>query len=424
MRVKRVKGNALYAQSGGVTAVINATAAGLIEAAREKGISVYAGKNGILGVLTEELIDTTKETAKNIQHLRYTPGGAFGSCRYRLARPDKQNQQEYKRLFEVFSAHNIRYFFYNGGGDSHDTVHKISQMSKALNYPLTCIGIPKTIDNDLPLTDNCPGFGSTAKYIATSVREIGYDLKSMAASSTKIFVFEVMGRHAGWIAAASGLAKQLPDDPPHLILFPEVAFNEDQLLAKTTEAVKKWGYCVIVASEGIKNKQGIFLSDIGCLDAFGHTQLGGVAPVIARTIKKNLGYKYHWAVADYLQRSARHIASKTDLTQAYTLGKAAITFALQGKTDIMTTIIRKSDRPYRWSVGWVELVDVANLEKKLPLNFIAADGFHITDACRDYLSPLIKGEEFPPFNNGLPKYVRLKNILVPKKLASFEVNCQ
>ncbi|MBU0745078.1 MAG: 6-phosphofructokinase [Gammaproteobacteria bacterium] len=409
------KKNAFYAQSGGVTAVINASACGVIETARKHGIKVYAGRNGIIGALTEDLIDTSKESAKNIASLRHTPGGAFGSCRYKL-KSLELHKAEYERLIEVFKAHNIGYFFYNGGGDSQDTIHKVSQMSKIMNYPLICIGVPKTIDNDLPFTDACPGFGSVAKYIATSIREVGYDLLSMSVSSTKIFVMEVMGRNAGWIAAASGLASEKEDESPHIILLPEIAFNEEKFLLKVEKCVKKHGHCSIVVSEGLQSKEGLFLSDVGCVDAFGHVQLGGVAPMIAKLIKHNLGHKYHWAVADYMQRSARHMASKTDVTQAYDLGKAAVLYALKGKNNIMTTIVRKSDKPYRWTISYVDLEKVANVESKMPRNFITPDGFHITEACRRYLSPLIHGEDVPPFKNGLPQFVKLKNLPVKKKL--------
>ena len=415
------KKNAFYAQSGGVTAAINSSACGLIETARKHGIKVYAGKNGIIGALTEDLIDTSKESIKDIAKLRHTPGGAFGSCRYKL-KSLEQNRAEYERLIEVFAAHNIGYFFYNGGGDSHDTIHKISQVSEAMGYSLVCIGIPKTIDNDLPFTDTCPGFGSVAKYIATSIREVGCDLISMAApsstvkSSTKIFVLETMGRNAGWIAAASGLATEEACDPPHIILFPEIPFDEEKFLIKVEHCVKNYSCCAVVVSEGLQNIDGQFLSDVGCIDAFGHVQLGGVAPIIAKLIRHKLGYKYHWAVSDYLQRSARHIASKTDLKQAYDLGAAAVKYALQGKNNIMTIIMRKSDKPYRWTIGWVDLTDVANVEKKMPRDFITLDGFHITNKCRKYLTPLIQGEDPPPFKNGLPQFVKLKNILVTKKL--------
>ena len=409
------KKNAFYAQSGGVTAVINATAAGVIQTARQYKLNVLAGLNGIMGALKEELIDTRKESAKNIALLRYTPGGAFGSCRYKL-KSLEENRAEYERLITVFSAHDIHYFFYNGGGDSQDTTYKISQMAKQMRYPLQCIGIPKTVDNDLPITDNCPGFGSVAKYIAVSIREAGLDVASMAESSTKVFILEVMGRHAGWIAAAGGLAAETEKESPHIILFPEISFDPEKFLARVDQCVKKQGFCTVIVSEGVKNKNGKFLSETHSQDAFGHAQLGGVAPVLAALVNTHLGYKNHWAVADYLQRSARHIASKTDIDQAYAVGKAAVEFALQGKTDIMPVIIRQSDQPYRWTIGETALKKIANKEKFLPGNFISKDGFHITPRCRQYLLPLIQGEDYPVYKNGLPDYVRLKNILVPKKL--------
>jgi ATP-dependent phosphofructokinase / diphosphate-dependent phosphofructokinase len=412
------KKNAFYAQSGGVTAVINATACGVIEAARQhknKIGNVYAGRNGIIGALTEDLIDTSKESSANIRALLHTPAGAFGSCRHKL-KSVTDNRREYERLIEVFKAHDIGYFFYNGGNDSQDTAYKISQFSKSLGYPLTCIGIPKTVDNDLVYTDNCPGFGSVAKYVAVSIREAGFDVASMAATSTKVFILEVMGRHAGWIAAAGGLAAEKTGDAPHLILFPEVTFNPDKFLARVKQSVEKFGYCAIVASEGIRNSSGQFLSESGLKDAFGHSQLGGVAPVLAQMIKDNLKYKYHWAVADYLQRSARHIASQVDVEQSYALGKTAIQYAIVGKNAVMLTIKRTSSTPYRWKIGDVPLEKVANKEKILPKNFISSDGFGITSACRRYLQPLIQGECFPPFKKGLPHYVTLQNISAPKKL--------
>ncbi|MCF6323313.1 MAG: 6-phosphofructokinase [Gammaproteobacteria bacterium] len=418
------KKNAFYAQSGGVTAVINASACGVIETARkhkDKMGKVYAGRDGIIGALTEELIDTSKESARAIAALRHTPGGAFGSCRYKLKGLD-ENRAEYERLIDVFKAHNIGYFFYNGGGDSQDTTHKVSQISKELGYPITCIGIPKTVDNDLPLTDNCPGFGSVAKYVAVSIREASFDVASMCKSSTKVFVMEVMGRHAGWIAAAGGLAAENKGDAPHIILFPEVRFNQTRFLSKVKECVKKYGYCAIVVSEGVRHSKGQFLAESGTKDAFGHAQLGGAAPVVAELIKSKLGYKYHWAVADYLQRAARHIASKSDVDQAYAVGKAAVEFALAGKNAVMTTIVRTSNTPYRWKVGEAKLSRVANVEKMMPASFITKDGFGITPRCRTYLAPLIKGEDYPPYKNGLPQYVQLKKIAVKKRLdAGFNI---
>ena len=417
------KPNAFYAQSGGVTAVINASACGVIETARQhrdKIGKVYAGRNGIIGALTEELIDTSRESAKSIRGLRLTPSGAFGSCRYKLRSFD-ENEREYRRLIEVFAAHGIRYFFYNGGGDSQDTAHKVSQLGVKLGYPMTCIGIPKTVDNDLPFTDCCPGFGSVAKYVAISIREAALDVASMCETSTKVFILEVMGRHAGWIAAAGGLAQDHPGDPPHIILLPEVPFVERKFLRKVKDTVNRCGYCVVVVSEGAQYANGTFVADAGRKDAFGHTQLGGVAPTIANLVHTRLGYKYHWAVADYLQRSARHIASATDVEQAYAMGKAAVKFALAGKNAIMPIVVRKSDRPYRWTVGEVKLSKVANVERKMPKSYISADGFGITAKARRYLAPLIVGEDHPPYVGGLPQYVKLKNQLVAKKLKPFKV---
>lgn len=412
------KKNAFYAQSGGVTAVINASACGVIEAARENSDkigTVYAGRNGIIGALTEDLIDTSLESDADIAALRHTPSGAFGSCRYKLKKVE-DSTAEYERIIEVFKAHDIGYFFYNGGGDSQDTSHKMAIMSEKLGYPITCIGVPKTVDNDLPITDNCPGFGSVAKYVAVSIREAGFDVASMAKTSTKVFVMEVMGRHAGWIAAAGALAAEKEGDSPHIILFPEIVFDQEKFLARVDECVKKYGYCAIVVSEGVQNSDGVFLAEAGGKDAFGHAQLGGVAPVIAEIVKNALGYKYHWAVADYLQRAARHIASKTDVDQAYAVGRAAVEFALAGKNAVMPAIVRTSDEPYQWEIGEALLADVANVEKMLPAEYITEDGFGITEECRKYLQPLIEGEDYPPFKNGLPDYVVLKNESVAKKL--------
>ncbi|WP_416677880.1 6-phosphofructokinase [Candidatus Pseudothioglobus sp. Uisw_016] len=412
--------NAFYAQSGGVTAVINASASGVIETARkhpDKIGTVYAGENGIIGALTENLIDTSVETDADIAALIHTPSGAFGSCRYKM-KSLEANRAEYERLIEVFKAHNIGYFFYNGGGDSADTCLKVSQLSESMGYPIQAIHIPKTVDNDLPVTDNCPGFGSVAKYIAVSTMEASFDVASMAATSTKIFVLEVMGRHAGWIAAAGGL---VDSSIPVVILFPEIDFIEEKFLEKVDMNVKEFGYCTIVVSEGTKWPNGKFLAEQGTRDDFGHAQLGGAAPVVANIVKKALGYKFHWAVADYLQRSARHLASNSDVEQAYALGKAAVEMALDGKNSIMPSIVRLSNNPYRWEIGYGELKDIANVEKMMPENYISEDGFSITKSCREYLLPLIEGENYPPYNNGLPDYVIMQKSKVKKKLPPFEV---
>jgi len=413
-----IRKNAFYAQSGGVTAVINASACGLIETARrhrDKIGKIYAGRDGIIGALTEDMIDVSKESNATIKALRHTPGGAFGSARYKLAGIDK-NRAQYERLIDIFRAHDIGYFFYNGGNDSMDTAQKVSEIAVQLGYPISCIGIPKTVDNDLPVTDCCPGFGSAAKYIAVSTREAALDVASMARTSTKVFVLEVMGRHAGWMAAAGGLAAGSAGDAPHIILFPEIVFDREAFLAKVRITVEKRGYCVIVVSEGVKDGSGKFLAEAGTVDAFGHSQLGGVGPVVAQMTQQAFGFKFHWAVADYLQRSARHIASKVDVDQAYAVGKAAVEFALQGKNAVMPIIVRKSSKPYRWAIGEAPLSAVANQEKKLPRNFISPDGFGITGRCRRYLLPLIGGEGYPPYHNGLPRYATLKGARVRKRL--------
>ncbi|MGB4467360.1 MAG: 6-phosphofructokinase [Azovibrio sp.] len=415
--------NACYAQSGGVTAVINATACGLIETARQHPDrigKVFAGRDGILGVLTEDLIDTTLESDADIARLKHTPGGAFGSCRYKL-KSLEEHKAQYERLIEVCRAHDIGYFFYNGGNDSMDTAWKVSQLAEKMDFPLVCVGIPKTVDNDLAVTDNCPGFGSVAKYVATSMREAGYDVASMARTSTRIFVLEVMGRHAGWITAACGLASEAGGEPPHILLFPEIPFVAEAFLARVQDCVDRFGYCTVAVSEGLREAGGQLIADMGSRDAFGHAQLGGVGQIVAQLIKDRLGYKYHWALADYLQRSARHIASRTDLEQAYAVGVKAVELALAGRNAVMPAIRRLSDAPYAWEIAVAELRDVANVEKKMPRDFISPDGFHITPACRLYLQPLIQGEDFPPFKNGLPDYVRLKNQAVKKQLKAFSV---
>ncbi len=415
------KGNLLYAQSGGVTAVINASAAGVIETARKKGVRVLAARNGIIGALREDLIDTTKESTAAIAALRRTPGGAFGSCRYKL-KSIETSRAQYERLIEVFKAHDIRWFLYNGGNDSADTALKISQIGKALGYPIATIGVPKTVDNDLAVTDCCPGFGSVAKYTAISVQEASLDVESMCESSTKVFVIEVMGRHAGWIAAAAGLAARKAGEPPHVILFPEIAFDEDRFLARVKATVERVGYCTVVVSEGVRNAAGQFLAEAGTRDAFGHTQLGGAAPVIAQLVKSKLGYKYHWALPDYLQRSARHLASKVDAEQAYAVGKAAVEYAMKGQNAVMPVIVRTSDTPYRWKIESAPLEKIANHEKKLPPSYITKDGYGITAAARKYLGPLIRGEDPPKYGkDGIPDYVRLKNVRLKKKLPKYSI---
>ena len=417
------KRNLFYAQSGGVTPVINASAAGVIEAAREYPTrigKVLAGKNGILGALREELIDTSRESRQTIEGLKSTPGGAFGSCRYKM-QSLAENRAEYERLITVFRAHNIGYFLYNGGGDSADTCLKVSQISEQMGYPVQAIHVPKTIDNDLPLTDNCPGFGSVAKYVAISTREAALDIESMCDTSTKVFILEVMGRHAGWIAGASALAANDKGDAPHLILFPEIAFDQEKFLNKVRHSVERYGFCVIVASEGVSTADGRLLSDQGERDAFGHAQLGGLAPLLAGMIKAQLGYKYHWAVADYLQRAARHVASQTDVDQAIALGRAAVKFAMQGANAVMPTVERRSTKPYRWQIGAAPLARVANREKKMPRRFISRDGFGITAAGRAYFEPLIAGEAYPAYKGGMPRYTRLKKILVAKRCEPWKV---
>ncbi|GAB2783262.1 6-phosphofructokinase [Halomonas shantousis] len=416
--------NAFYAQSGGVTAVINASACGVIEACRQHSDQIgkiYAGNFGIIGALTEDLIDVSQESDDAIAALRHTPGGAFGSCRYKL-KDIETHRAQYERLIEVFKAHDIRYFFYNGGGDSADTCLKVSQLSEKMGYPLTAIHVPKTVDNDLPITDNSPGFGSVAKYIATSTREAALDIASMCSTSTKVFILEVMGRHAGWIAAAGALAGNGEGEPPHLVIFPEIDFNREAVMARVEEAVKKYGYCVVVVSEGARYADGTFLADAGSTDAFGHRQLGGVAPALADMVKADLGYKYHWAVADYLQRAARHIASRTDVEQAYAVGQEAVKLALAGKNAMMPAIKRVSEAPYEWRIEAAPLAEVANQEKFMPRDFIREDGFGITEACRRYLQPLIQGEDYPPFENGLPKVAKLKKAKVERKLPEFPMD--
>ena len=418
-----MKGNIFYAQSGGVTPVINATAAGVIDAYNKNKKSfgkLYVGKNGILGALNEELIDISKEDKAQLALLKQTPGGAFGSCRLKLS-DFKKSKKDFDRLYEVFKKHNIRYFFYNGGGDSQDTTNKVSKFFKEKNYPIICIGLPKTIDNDLPITDNCPGFGSVAKYIATSTLEASLDVKSMCETSTKVFILEVMGRHAGWLAASAGVIKEKAEDAPHMILLPEVQFNQSTFLKKVKDTTVKYGYCVIVASEGIKDGKSKFLSDSGLKDSFGHAQLGGVAPVLSSIITNKLKYKVHWAVSDYLQRAARHIASKVDVKQAYALGLESIKVAKLNSNNIMLTIkSTKIKQKYKWSISSTNLNNVANVEKMLPKNFIKSNGFEITRSCKEYISNLIQGEDYPSYDNGVPQYAKLECKTIKKKLPAYK----
>ena len=403
-------GTLLYAQSGGVTAVINATASAVIQAARARQVNVLAARNGILGALREDLIDTSKEPVANIRALAHTPGGAFGSCRVKL-KSLESDRAKYERLIDVLRAHDVRWFLYNGGNDSADTALKVSQLAKEFDYPLTCVGVPKTVDNDLAVTDCCPGFGSAAKYTAVSVREAALDVAAMADTSTKVFVYEAMGRHAGWLAAAAGLAGNGPDEAPHLILFPERPFEEAAFLREVGRIVQRVGYCVVVASEGIRTADGTFVADAGGgKDAFGHTQLGGVASHLAGRVKDALGLKVHWTLPDYLQRSARHVASKTDLEQAMAVGRKAVEYALAGRNAVMPVIVRTSHAPYRWKIEPAPLAKIANHEKTMPASFIRRDGFGITAAARRYLEPLVRGEAPPPYGrDGLPQYVTLAN---------------
>ena len=415
-------GTLLYAQSGGVTAVINATASAVIQAARAKKVRVLAARNGILGALREELVDASKLPLAEVKALAHTPGGAFGSCRLKL-KSLEADRAKYERLLAVLKAHDVRWFLYNGGNDSADTALKVSQLAAEFGYALTCVGVPKTVDNDLAVTDCCPGFGSAAKYTAVSVRECALDVAAMAETSTKVFVYEAMGRHAGWLAAAAGLAGVGRDDAPHLILFPERVYDEADFLARVEAVVKRVGYCVVVASEGIRRADGSFVADAGGgKDSFGHTQLGGVASHLAGRVKDVLGHKVHWTMPDYMQRSARHIASLTDLEQAMAVGRAAVECALNGQNAVMPVIVRDADTPYRWHVDIAPLARIANHEKTMPKNFIRKDGHGITSAARRYLQPLIEGEAYPPYaRDGLPDYVTPGFTAIRRKLPRWEM---
>lgn len=411
--------NLLYAQSGGVTAVINATAAGVIATARQASGEigqVLAARNGILGVLRETLVDTAGLSVRDLERLRSTPGGAFGSCRFDLD-PADRNPAQYDRLFAVLAAHDVGCFLYNGGNGSMETCRQIQAAADARGYPLTVLGVPKTVDNDIVLTDCCPGFGSAAKYLATSIREVGLDLNAMTTGSGRAFVLEVMGRNAGWLAAACALAAEDDDAAPHLILLPEVAFDEAAFLARVKSVVERSGSCAIVVAEGVRGLGGKVLS-IQDRNQKGYIQLGGAGEVIAEKIHTGLGYKVHYALADYLQRSARHIASRTDTAQAFGVGKAAVRRAIAGNCGVVG-IERLSDEPYLWRTTLQAFDLVANLERQVPPEFIAPDGFGVTDAFRRWCRPLIAGEDWPPFRDGLPDYLRLQLPLVPPRLAPY-----
>lgn len=413
--------NALYAQSGGVTAVINASAWGVIEAVRAHPAhfgTCYAAHDGILGVLKEEIFDLDQEDPLTLAALLHTPGGAFGSCRFDLGDPEKDPRQ-YQRLVEVFKAHDIGTFFYNGGGGSMDTALKVARIGELMGYPINAVGVPKTIDNDLDATDTSPGFGSAAKFIATVVREASLDVESMYTSSTKVFILEVMGRHAGWLAAAAALAQEYDGQPPMLILFAEIPFDGEDFLTQLQRTIERHGYCVVVVSEGLKRADGSLFSVAQTHEVYAYTQLGGVAPRLADWIKRETGHKLHWAVADYVQRAARHLASRVDVEQAYAVGKAAVERVVAGHHSFMPVIRRVTSVPYRWTIDHVPLERVANIERGMPRDFISADGYGITQACRDYLRPLIEGEAFPPFEHGLPCYPRIRGILRPQLCPPF-----
>jgi len=412
--------NLFYAQSGGVTAVINATAAAVIQTARNRPDAVgkvLAGRHGILGALGEDLIDASAFATDDLAAIARLPGGVFGSCRFDLDAPER-NPGQYDRLFEVFAAHDIGYFLYNGGNGSMDTVVKLSTAARQRGYRLVCIGVPKTVDNDIEGTDCCPGFGSAAKYVATSMLEAGLDLDAMASRVGRVFVMEVMGRNAGWLAAATALAATDEDQPPHIILMPEVPFDEAVFLERVKATVERLGYCAVTVSEGIRRSDGSLVMEQSH-DRKGRVQLGGAGQCIARLVHAAFGYKHHWAIPDYLQRAAGHTVSATDHAHACAVGRAAVEYAIDGRDGVMPAIRRVADDPYGWVVEPAALADVANRERLVPADFIRADGLHVTDAARRYLQPLIEGELRPPFVNGLPHYQRFKPGRVPRKLPPY-----
>lgn len=416
-----LRGNLLVAQSGGPTAVINASVAGVIQQAGKQEVieEIYGGLNGIFGILNEDLIDLQEETNKGIEGLKYTPAAALGTCRYKIdfkKKPEKA-AQEMNRLFEVFQAHNIRYFFYAGGNDSQDTAHKIHEEAIKRGWEMRVIGIPKTIDNDLPHTDHCPGFGSVAKYAAATTMEIAFDVGSMATDDGACCIVEVMGRSAGWIAGATVLAKRNPDDAPHIILLPEIPFEEEAFLKRVQEVVEKIKYCIVVVGEGLKNKAGEEIAaDKSRLDAFGHPILSGAAEHLAELVQAKLNLKSRSVKLGYAQRAANHFASATDALEASACGEEAVKAAVDGQSGFMVKIVRVQNSPYKWNLGLQPLGDIANVEHFVPRDWISEDGFLPNEKFVEYARPLIEGEVKFPVDGGLPKYVTLEKVRIEKKL--------
>jgi 6-phosphofructokinase 1 len=414
-------GNLLVAQSGGPTAVINASLAGVIqEAGRHECIEeIYGGANGILGVLDEELIDINDERARTIEGLKYTPAAALGTCRYKLdfKKNPEQAAKDMDRLFEVFKAHNIRYFFYIGGNDSQDTAHKIHEQAIARGYEMRVNGVPKTIDNDLPHTDHCPGYGSVIKYNGATVMEIAADVVSMATQDGSCCLIEVMGRGAGWIAAGTALAKRSADDAPHIVLVPEIAFNEEGFLARIKETLERLPCCVVVVGEGLKNGAGEEIAaDKSRLDAFGHPVLSGVAEHLGELVQGKLSVKTRTVKLGYAQRAAAHFASATDSAESTACGEAAVRAAVGGQSGFMVKIVRRQNNPYKWGTDLQPLQEIANVEHLIPRDWFSEDGFLPNEKFLEYARPLIEGEVKVPMENGLPKYVALEKSRVEKKL--------
>jgi len=417
------KPNAIVAQSGGPTAVINSSACGVIQEAHKSGKigCVFGATNGILGVLGEDLFDISVERSETIERLRQTPAAAIGSCRYKL-KSLEQSKADFERILDVFKAHNIRYFFYAGGNDSMDTADKVNKLAADTGYELVCMGIPKTVDNDLAFTDHCPGYPSVAKYVATCAAEAGRDTEALYTTDT-CTILEVMGRNAGWIAAATGLAATCPEDAPHLIYMPEAPFSFDKFVSDVKEVLKQLGRVFIVAGEGLKDEKGRYVTaDTGAFakDSFGHVQLGGVADMLKAVIEKEVGIKARFNKLGTNQRSAMHFASLTDVNEAYMCGQMAVRYAMEGENGKMVTLVREKGPEYKCTTGLAELSDVANGEKKVPKEFINDKGNHITDACRDYVRPLVQGEApITIGKNGLPVFMRFERKPVEKKLPKY-----